>query len=193
MTGSVTVTTDLERVSMSTDLLFAFTTATELLAGTLFRFTFPTTVPVLTVGTPACTVQAFDASNAAITGPFTCAATTSNEVIISGLSTFLPGPSKIAFKISGITNVAYYMASSASNILIDTIRLDSQLIIDRATIATPEIKAGKLVNFSIIPYNQTNKFTQNNVLWTKVTFSTTNEIPEGGNIEVDYTASVDLL
>ena len=178
---------------MSTDLLFAFTTQTEVLAGTLFRFTFPTTVPVLTVGTPACSVQAFDQATAAIAGPFTCAATTSNEVIISGLSTFLPGPSKIAFKISGITNAAYYMAGAAGNILIDTIRLDSQLIIDRATIATPEIKAGKLINFSIIPYNQSNKFTQNNVLWTKVTFSTTNEIPEGGTIEVDYTASVDLL
>ena len=123
MVGDVTVTTDLDRVSMATDLLFKFTTTSELLSGTLFRFTFPTAV--LTVGTPTCSVQAYDTNTPAITGPFTCVATTSNEVIISGLSTFLRGPSKISFNIAGITNAAYYTAAAAGNILVDTIRLDS--------------------------------------------------------------------
>lgn len=66
---AVTVTNNLDFVGQATDLTFQFDLATEVLPGTLFRFTFPS---ILTVGTPVCNAVAYDINTPAITGPFSC-------------------------------------------------------------------------------------------------------------------------
>lgn len=47
-----------------------------------------------------------------------------------------------------------------------------------------------MINVTVEPYNAGYVFSRNNVMWTKLTFGVTNEIPEGGSITVTYHADI---
>lgn len=192
-TATVTVsraTGGSEKVGGSFALVVSFTVPTAIEAGSVLRLKVPSEFVLSSSFT--CTAVA-NGSSAAIVGPFTCSyISVSKEIIISGLKNALASGYASSISISSFTNTAYILSAGASTYKLDILKNGTSILIATGSANSMAVTAGSIENVVHEPYFTGAQLTELNILYTKLTFSVTNAVPQGGTIVIDYGLDLDI-
>ena len=182
-TGSVTATSSI--VGVTSSYTFKTSLLTALPASSIFQIFLPTGY---SFASTTVTAVSYSGSIAAITGPFT-GVLKYGFLEISGLSQALVVGTGVAFSIS-IANPGYVLAAAAENFEIRTLYGNGSVGLDSSVVANGQITAAAITAVTHAVYTTSSKFVVGNLVYTMMNFTTTNPVPQGGTITVDYGAAL---
>eukprot|EP00359_Climacostomum_virens_P001575 CAMPEP_0204897532 /NCGR_PEP_ID=MMETSP1397-20131031/789_1 /ASSEMBLY_ACC=CAM_ASM_000891 /TAXON_ID=49980 /ORGANISM="Climacostomum Climacostomum virens, Strain Stock W-24" /LENGTH=2044 /DNA_ID=CAMNT_0052065299 /DNA_START=1064 /DNA_END=7198 /DNA_ORIENTATION=- len=179
-----------EKVGGSFNLVVSFQTTVALDIGTKFRLKVPSEFKLSSTFT--CTAVANGAA-AAISGPFTCSYNSiSKDLLITGLSKAITSNYACAISISSFTNPLYVQTAGASSYKLDILKPGTLILYATGSANSLAVTAGAIENVTHEPYFTGAQLTKSNLLYTKLSFSVTNPVAEGGTIVIDYSLAVDV-
>ena len=183
ITGSITALSSIAGASSA--YTFNFTLGTALPSGSQFQIILPS---YFSFTNNSCSSVAYNNVTSAITGPFTCSQNF-GMLVISGLSQNLKSGYGVVFQIY-ITNPAFYLAAASGNFVIRTIYGYGTVVLDQAVISNKIISTGKITSINHVVFSPFSQFVSGNLIYTNLTFITSNQIGDGGSIVINYGTTV---
>jgi hypothetical protein len=178
------------KVGGSFNLVVGFTTGAEIASGSTIRVGLPSE---FTLSTSFACTAVVSGSAAAIIGPFTCTYSSIDKaMVITGLSKTVAAGYACAISISSFTNPLYVLSAAASTYTLDILKPNTMILTATGTASSLEVTAGTIDNVTHEPYYSGAQLTESNILFTKLSFSVTNPVPEGGTILIDYGLHLDV-
>lgn len=182
-TGSVTATSNI--VGVASAYTFKVALQTSLPSGSFFQIFLPTGY---TFASSTVTATSYSVSESAVIGSFV-GKEKFGFLEVSGLAEDLSAGDGVAFIIS-VKNPGYALSASSGTFKIRTVYGNGSLVLNQASINNAAVIEGSISGITHTVYTSTSVLIAGNLVYTQLSFTTSNEVEDGGSIQVDYGTTV---